>query len=613
MRCSSTKCDFLCDKDGTYCCETCKKNDVEGDKMNMLSDRLQSSLRRHVNNRILHSSHDSTCQKNLIQYKPSFRKSSLVVPHSIVPHASGRSYFYPNEIANIYNFPSMPQNPPNVVISVISFGGGLFGSVDKNGVLLNGDIQKYWASIGIPINKQPKVIIIPIDGARNVPNANDSGATFENTLDIQTIGGCYPSPNLTILLYISPNRISQFPNVLTRAITPITINSITYKPTVVSISWGASEIYFTSSQLTAINNIMFMATNSGINICVATGDFRSNNGVGDNSKNVDFPSSSPYCTAVGGTSLVCPTNIYSEAGTTEVAWSGTGGGISVKFPKPFYQEAITSNGRSTPDIASNSDPNTGVMYYVNGKYYIFGGTSVAAPTFAAFLAACGISKFVNPFLYTAPSNSFNDIIKGSNGAYKCTINYDNCTGRGSIDGTNLSTFFKSSLFISSLTLNVSDLSLLVNQITTLVPTIIPLYVNNTILVWSSTNTNVATISNTGIVSAISIGTCTITCSTTDGSNKSASVLVTVSNSIRVTDVTIIGNSNIKVDSISLLSANVTPSSASNKRVMWSSSNKSIVKISNTGLITGIKVGTSTINCTSVDGAIKTSLSVSVTR
>jgi kumamolisin len=351
-----------------------------------------------------------------------------------------KTYFNAAEIASIYKIPTPSSS--KVVVGVISFGGGLYGNVDSNGFLTDGDVQQYWTSIGIPILNQPKVIIIPINGAKNLPDINDGGSTIENTLDVETIGGCCPSANLTIILYIGPNTFSEFTKIISYATKTIVINNVSYKPTILSISWGAPEIYYPKSILNNVNTLLKIATNSGINICTATGDNGSSDGL--RGINADFPSSSPYVTAVGGTSLVCSNKIY-DSKTQETAWSSCGGAISAYFVKPTYQNnkrAISAKYRSTPDIASNANPNTGISYLVKGNYYVYGGTSISAPTVAAFLAAGNITKFINPFLYRASSSCFHDITSGSNGAYKAKKFYDNCTGWGSINGSNLLKFLK---------------------------------------------------------------------------------------------------------------------------------------------------------------------------
>lgn len=377
--------------------------------------------------------HGPLCEGNTNTYKPKFKLlQNLRAPQK----TDLRSWFKVNELASIYNFPE-----PTIkrVIGVISFGGGLYGSIDKNGILTKGDVQKYWTSIGIPSKDHPRVILVTVDRAKNRPNVRDGGSTIENTLDVATVGGCAASSNITIILYLGPNSNSSFVNLLTRASIPTVVNGTSYTPNVISISWGAPEVANNTRDLDSINLAMKKCTDKGINICTATGDNGSNNGVGGTGNYVDFPSSSPHCTAVGGTTLVCPSKKYSMAGTTEIAWKDGGGGISTYFPKPSWQSSINASGRSTPDISSNSDPNTGVSYIVGGKTMVVGGTSVAAPTVAAFFACIGTSKFITPSLYTVPNNSFNDITSGSNGGYNSTLGYDNCTGRGSINGVILKT------------------------------------------------------------------------------------------------------------------------------------------------------------------------------
>ena len=351
---------------------------------------------------------------------------------SLLPRVT-RSWFYANELASIYNFPA-PSFTTNKNIAVVSFGGGLYGSVSPTGVLTNGDCQAYWQAIGISPANMPKVMVIPINGASNNPNVNDNGATAENTLDVQQIGACCPTSNLTIILYISPNNLTQFVNVM-----DYILNTSPYPSSMISISWGAPEVYYSNSLLNNINTRFATAIGRGINICTATGDNGSNNGVGGTGSYTDFPASSPNVVACGGTKLVCPNLVY-DGSTLETAWSSGGGAVSGYFAKPTYQSTLSAVRRSIPDIAMNADPATGVAYLVNGEYYVYGGTSVAAPTVAAYLMALGTTKVAHTVFY-ANVNSFYDVVSGSNGAFNASAGYDNCTGLGSINGTLLTTAF----------------------------------------------------------------------------------------------------------------------------------------------------------------------------
>jgi uncharacterized protein YjdB len=521
---------------------------------------------------------------------------------TLTSHSANVPYFNMTQLRSIYQIPDPSASA--YVVGVVSFGGGLYGTVDSQGVLTNGDVQAYWTSIGIAPANHPKVIVIGINGATNRPNINDNGATMENTLDVETIGGACPGANLTIILYIAPNSFNQFAPLFNYMYyTNVTVNGINYKPNIISCSWGAPEIYYTSSQLSSINSILATITNAGITICAATGDYGSNNGVGGTGNYVDFPSSNPHITAVGGTTLVCPNNVYDDQ-TIETAWISGGGGISRIYSKPAYQSQLSGTMRMTPDIASLSDPNTGVLFTVNGQSIVIGGTSVAAPTIAGFLAAIRYTQFVNPMLYQAPySTCFHDIVRGSNGSYFANIVYDNCTGLGTIKGQALSSYILNPpILVSGIVLSSNNVSLTPTQTAQLSATISPANASNQEIVWSSSNLAVATVSN-GLITAIAMGSANITVSSTDGSTIFAIVLVTV------TSVPIILVSNIVLNQTSAtlhptnsltLTATIIPSNATDKTVSWSSSSTHAT-VNSSGVVTAVSAGSAVIRATTISG------------
>lgn len=529
------------------------------------------------------------------------------------PRSTNVPYFYMNQIKSIYNIPNPNPSTP-VCVGVVSFGGGLYGTVAANGILTGGDIQAYWSAIGITTPNQPRVIVVPLFGASNTPNVSDGGATLENTLDIETIGGACPSPNLTIILYISPNSLAIFPTLLNYIYsTPVVVNSVSYKPTIVSISWGAPEIYFGSSLVTSINSSFSTMINDGMNVLTATGDNGSNDGVGGSANYVDYPSSSANVTAVGGTSLYCPNNVY-DSYTNETAWSSGGGGISSLNSKPTYQSAITAAGRSSPDIAAVADPNTGVVFIVNGNYELIGGTSVSAPVIGGFLAAINYNSFINPKLYNAVANCYHDITNGSNGGFSAHAGYDNCTGFGSINGDNLSRALNL-VIATSISSAPTSLNLSVSQTATLTPTILPGNVSSSAVTWSSGNTVVAIVNN-GVVTGVAVGITTISVATTDGSNLSASVTVTVTNpsgNVPVTGV-VLNQSSVTLhpSNTSQLVATVAPANASIQTVSWVSNNVSVATVNQSGLVTAIAKGQALITVTTIDGSKRAVASINVT-
>ena len=145
------------------------------------------------------------------------------------------------------------------------------------------------------------------------------------------------APAAQIAVYFAPNTDQGFLDAVTTA-----IHDATNKPSVISISWGGPESSWTQQSMTAFDQAFQDAAAMGITVCVAAGD----NGSGDGASgdNVDFPASSPYALACGGTSVQASNNsITSETVWNDGAQGGsTGGGISSFFPLPPYQEGLSA-------------------------------------------------------------------------------------------------------------------------------------------------------------------------------------------------------------------------------------------------------------------------------
>jgi len=346
------------------------------------------------------------------------------------------------------------------------------------------------------------VIIIPIDGASNAP-VKDQTETEENTIDVSMIGACCATPSLTIILFISPNSLSQFPNLLTKASSSLTIDGVVYTPSVISISWGAAEIYYTQDQLNTINAILKNLSANGINICVASGDNGSSDGVPGNMNYVDFPASSPYVTGCGGTTLTCPTLNYADSTTIEIAWTSGGGGVSANFFKPSWQTPFpgaVGPYRAVPDVALVANPSTGVEFIVGGSNVIYGGTSIVSPAMAAYYACLNTNTFLLPSLYAASlssKNSFNDILVGSNGSYNASVGYDSCTGLGSIAGNILSPILTNAppivIKVTGITLDTYSKRVPLGQQIRIVAVVAPSNASDKSIVWTSSDNTIASV------------------------------------------------------------------------------------------------------------------------
>jgi subtilase family serine protease len=166
---------------------------------------------------------------------------------------------------------------------------------------------------------------------------------------------------------------------------------------------------------------------------------------GDNGYGVEYPASSAYVTAVGGTSLSRASN---ARGWSETVWNGAGSGCSAYNAKPTWQTDNGCANRTVADVSADADPNTGVAVYDSTSYQgrkgwlVFGGTSVASPIIASVYALAGNASTVDygGFPYSHASSLY-DVTSGSNGScggsYLCTgtTGYDGPTGLGTPNGT----------------------------------------------------------------------------------------------------------------------------------------------------------------------------------
>jgi subtilase family serine protease len=171
-----------------------------------------------------------------------------------------------------------------------------------------------------------------------------------------------------------------------------------------------------------------------------------------------YPAEDAYITAVGGTDLT--TNGAGGSWASETAWSYSGGGISLDgIAIPSYQQLPGVPGtqgstkyRNVPDVAAEA--NTDNYYCANGSCGTgLGGTSLAAPTWAGFMALVNQNRvangestvgFLNPTIYDFGiggnyQSYFHDITSGNNGIYYAETGYDLVTGWGSPNGSGLIT------------------------------------------------------------------------------------------------------------------------------------------------------------------------------
>ncbi len=351
------------------------------------------------------------------------------------------------------------------------------------------DIDAYQACYGT----NATVTNIDVDGGP----APFEGDDLESALDIEQVIGLAPQAH--VLVYQGPGE---------QKVAPIDILSQIVaddRAQVISSSWGLCEAFTFLAGAGVIqfeNTLLQEAAAQGQSFFAASGDAGSVQCEQIEPEDIELavnnPASQPFATGVGGTSL------FSRNGGEDVRYDGTlppiegvwnngkrseglggsGGGLSEVWTMPGYQSAASAVGtvnaesssepcgrstlcREVPDVAASADPNKGYVVHVggeppNGGWTQVGGTSAAAPLWAAFAglanasSACGGVPigFANPSLYAIASSNyagnFRDVVEPSpethvadnNTAtglspFSVTPNYDMATGLGAPLGSAL--------------------------------------------------------------------------------------------------------------------------------------------------------------------------------
>jgi subtilase family serine protease len=327
------------------------------------------------------------------------------------------------------------------------------------------DVSSYLSCYGIttPVN------YVTVDGG-----AGSGTGSGEAALDIEVAAGL--APDASIDVYQAPNGgdTDTYDNYAAA------VNAD--KDQVISTSWAECELNADSSLITAETPVFEQAAAQGQTVFSAAGDegstaCYSSGGSNANASTpaVNDPSSQPDVVAVGGTSVTT---------SGQVVWNDSaidggagGGGVSAVQCMPVYQHQTTIPGlinldsqadsscptgfkRQVPDVSADADPETGYTIFYNGAWTAFGGTSAAAPLWAAVAAINDASPFCKDYssgdagvrpagLYAVAAavgsyiwtdgEVLTDITSGNNdytpsgytgGLYPATTGYDMASGLG---------------------------------------------------------------------------------------------------------------------------------------------------------------------------------------
>lgn len=329
------------------------------------------------------------------------------------------------------------------------------------------DIANYAACAGITL---PKIQNVEIDG-KVKPGPGEG----EAAMDVELVAALAPQAN--ILVYQASTDNTSFAQALVDLLNRVATD---HQVQVLSISYGTAESAFSQSEMAAVNRSLRTLATEGISVFISSGDCAAYSlrlrqpQVAE----VSFPASAPYAISVGGTHLqVNDQNVR----TSETVWGdddgapvcqnewGTGGGVSqnTEFKRPSWQvgpgtttqydgtskavftatlppePVVAPNGlRQVPDVAAAAYPNIAIYY--NGSWYASGGTSAAAPIWAAGAALVNQAMQKNgkspiggvPQFYTLANQSksyhpYTDITNGNNLFYSANAGWDYTTGWGS--------------------------------------------------------------------------------------------------------------------------------------------------------------------------------------
>lgn len=294
------------------------------------------------------------------------------------------------------------------------------------------DVNQWSINRGLPTMKpgQFQQVVAPGTFRRpQNPSQDPQGWYGEETLDVEAVHGMAPAAKI---VYVgSPNNYRD----MDAAMNHVVDRQLAH---IVTNSYGFATELLPRGYVKPLEDTLIQAAAEGIGVYFSSGDN------GDETARFGFattewPVSSPWVTAVGGTSLGIDANgeraIETGWGTsnydcnsttlacTRSGWLyGAGGGVSRIFAKPSYQAALNTSGRAVPDVAAVGDPQTGLLVGQTQSFpggssydeYRIGGTSLSSPLFAGLMAladqaAGSYHGFANPAFYAHPGE-FYDVL-----------------------------------------------------------------------------------------------------------------------------------------------------------------------------------------------------------
>ena len=305
------------------------------------------------------------------------------------------------------------------------------------------DLQAFDARFGI---NSPPPERVPVRGGTSPGNQQ-----AETDLDVDVVRSI--APRAHILDYEAQNGVASLGDIVDRIVAD-------GRADIVSNSWGRCDLHNDPGRRAREEASFRAAAARWITVFAATGDQGAYDCQAADPTNqqlsVDWPAASPNVIGVGGTRLSVRRDgsYLEEAGWEDVlAGQGGGGGVSTAEARPPWQagpgvQNTDSNGhRQVPDVAGPADPDSGFAVAAEGTFHQIGGTSAAAPFWAAsalliegYARKHGVRSLapLAPALYglaasRPPFPAFHDVVRGGNRHFTATRGWDYATGLGSPD------------------------------------------------------------------------------------------------------------------------------------------------------------------------------------
>jgi subtilase family serine protease len=432
-----------------------------------------------------------------------FLDSSTTPPSEAACFAIGRRCFTPVAMQNSYNvgplYAAGLTGRGKTIAVIDSFGSATIAN----------DLNVFSTAFGLPhlcgeagvtcTPGMPTFTILQVQGSPppNPPPPNNGTGqenhnlwAIEVSLDVEWAHAIAPEAN--IILVTTPTAeilgvqgFSQMMNAVQYVVDH-------HLADVISMSLGAGEGTFSSTaSLLNLRHALIAAATNHITVLASSGDGGTSNPLKVPTKtpnlipypSVEWPASDPLVTAVGGTYLCTdpvtgtsvdstdpPAVCQNNPGVREVGWIDSGGGYSILFPRPAFQNTLppgstfvgssvgapgpNSNMRGVPDIAFQASARTGPLVYDGGEggWFIVGGTSCSAPQWAGLIAIADQIAghdigYINPALYQLAagpnySSYFFDVTIGNNQTtsipgYSNSAGWDAVTGLGTPNAATL--------------------------------------------------------------------------------------------------------------------------------------------------------------------------------